>query len=657
MNQRKEMNRGAMSAAALLLVAITTLAVYWVTLEYPFVYDDEYSILRNTQLRSLGNFGSLSELFKGRFLVNLTLVLNYYFGAYDVFGYHVLNMLIHSINGWLVFLLSYLLLSKLTRFHQMTAALSALFASLVFTAHPVQTQAVTYIIQRAASMAALFYLTAVLFYIKARDCYRSRMATPNHRRILYPTLTVLCAVCAMLSKQNAASLPFVIMAIEYMLFENSWRAWKRKLPWFVAGVVLWIAFILFSLGAFHSAATGGTLVGNTLRLTQETHRIGRWQYLCTQFSVVSIYIRLLFLPVKQNLDYLYLFKDGFFDGLTPLAFLFLAGVLGTGVWLRKKQPIITYGILWFFIALSVESSIIPIKDAMYEHRLYLPMFGFVLIASYLLFSISPNKPYRLLPICICLLVALGATAHVRNKVWKDDLTLWSDVVRKSPHNSRGHYNQGLALFKRGNIEEAILSYRNALALNPDYAEAMNNLGAALDQSGRKGEVQTLYEKAIRLQPDYGDAYNNLGIYLYSQGMYEQAAKAFQKAVSLDPSNSDAFNNLAKVLVKWGNACCETGDYDKAIEVFRRMMKLLPENDGARYNCGNAYFKSDRYAEAILLYEQAIELNPRHASAHKNLAIALFHENKHEQAMKHCKKALDLGMDIPPDFIKTLKEHR
>jgi hypothetical protein len=129
---------------------------------------------------------------------------------------------------------------------------------------------------------------------------------------------------------------------------------------------------------------------------RETELVSRWSYLCTQFNVLVIYIRLLFLPIGQNLDYLYPFKSGFFDGYTPLAFMFLAGLAALGIWNRKKWPIITFGIFWFFITLSVESGIIPIRDAVFEHRLYLPMFGFALIVSYLLFHLLSKIKERIM---------------------------------------------------------------------------------------------------------------------------------------------------------------------------------------------------------------------------------------------------------------------
>jgi len=179
--------------------------------------------------------------------------------------------------------------------------------------------------------------------------------------------------------------------VEYLFVDRTWQGWKRKIPWFAVGFTLWFLFVFYVSGFFGGRSAGTGLLEEISNLTQETKMVSRWNYLCTQFNVLVIYIRLLFLPIGQNLDYMYPFKSGFFDGYTPLAFLFLMGVVGIGIWNIKKRPIITFAIFWFFITLSVESSIIPIKDPLFEHRLYPSMFGFALFVSYLPFHLLVGK--------------------------------------------------------------------------------------------------------------------------------------------------------------------------------------------------------------------------------------------------------------------------
>ena len=288
--------------------------------------------------------------------------------------------------------------------HKTPIPLIALFTALIFVAHPIQTQAVAYICQRYASLAALFYMLSVLFYLKGRMVQRSsiprkitgenmgqQVVRPSRSGItvqmlaLY-SLCILSGVLAFLSKQTAASLPLAILLVEVMCIDSSWAGWKKKLPWLGLALLLLVVAVLLVSGKLAGTGSFGELLEDISRETRETETISRWNYLCTQFTVVTTYIRLLFLPLGQNADPVVPFKTGFFDGLTPLAFLFLLALMVFAIRVRKKMPAVTFGIFWFFITLLVESSVIPIKDAMFEHRLYLPMFGFAIGLSATVFQ-------------------------------------------------------------------------------------------------------------------------------------------------------------------------------------------------------------------------------------------------------------------------------
>ncbi len=251
-------------------------------------------------------------------------------------------------------------------------------------------------------MAAMFYIASMLLYLKARVSQqktgsrgqgaKSSTGGSNSLTLFFLFgLSILCGMLAFLSKRNTASLPGAILFVEYLLIDRTWQGWRKKIPWFALCFALWTFFALYVSGFFSGGIEGRGLLEDVSGLMQETEMVSRWSYLCTQFNVLVIYIRLMFLPIGQNLDYLYSFKSGFFDGYTSVAFIFLTSLVAVGIWGMRKRPIISLAIFWFFITISVESSIIPIKDALYEHRLYLPMFGFVLVVSYLLFFFLSNK--------------------------------------------------------------------------------------------------------------------------------------------------------------------------------------------------------------------------------------------------------------------------
>ncbi|MGD9578672.1 MAG: tetratricopeptide repeat protein, partial [Syntrophorhabdus sp.] len=647
----------------------------------PFVFDDIIQIEDKAKIRDLSRFLSIDQLFAPRPLVEFTFALNYQVGKLNVFGYHLVNVLIHMANAFVVYFLAlniFLRLlvsrSKASVFPNAHISLMALVTALIFVAHPVQTQAVTYTAQRYTSMAALFYFLSILTYIRGRSKVQcpdgirqeiakgkkekgrvnssrrlsraaskpgDKQATRREERPLITTrfgcigwfsLSFVFGGLAFLSKQNAASLPFAILLAEYFLFDRTWNGWKRKLIWFIPAFLLMAILILYVSGLFRGDFDFASLLEDVSALSRETVEVTRWSYLCTQFNVIVVYIRLLFLPFGQNLDYMYPFKAGLFDGLTPVAFLFLGGIVALGIWCAKTRPIIAFGIFWFFIALSVESSIIPISDALFEHRLYLPMFGFAMVVSYVLASLLQDKRLWLATISVAIITYFGTATYLRNRVWKDPIVLWRDVLAKSPENYRGHNNLGFALYHQGKVEEAIETYRKGLRINPGSALTKNNLATALLHQGRTEEAITYLSDVVRRRPRYVGAHNNLGVALASQGRFEEAVRSFSRALRLDPYSAEAHNGLA-------NAFASQGRFEEAVVHWKKAIELRPDYAAARYNLGIALQKGGKLAEAEMHFQAAIEAKSGYAEAHSKLAVLLAKKGDWDGALDHFAEAL------------------
>src|SRR3990167_7117322 len=361
---------------SLSLITITAFLIYSNTFASPFHFDDEHNIVENYKLRDLSNFWPPSG---SRYVGVLSFALNYHFGGLNVFGYHLVNIIIHIINGLLIWWL--IILTFKTPVMQVYVGqglspaltpdriirglkadlpyLTALTASLIFVSHPIQTQAVTYIVQRFASLATLFYI-----------------------------LSLVSAILAMKTKEISLTLPFVIILYEVMFFaptKQNYGFAKRLL--YLIPVTL-TAFII-PLSLIGTDRPVGDMIGELREAAQETEEISRDVYLLTQFRVIVTYIRLLFLPINQNLDYDYPLSHSLFEPQTFVSFLFLSAIFVFAVYLfiRSRRTdnahglLISFGILWFFITLSVESSIIPIRDVIFEHRLYLPSVGIVIAFS------------------------------------------------------------------------------------------------------------------------------------------------------------------------------------------------------------------------------------------------------------------------------------
>jgi len=650
-------SRSLWPGPALILIALIVTVIYSNIYHSPFVFDDIIAIAKNPKLRDLANYLSLGQILKPRAIVYLTFAINFGLGELNVFGYHLVNVTIHIINGFVVYFLALtifnLTLLRDTRsnykpgYYQQRSnsvvpqipdsliRIMALFTALIFIAHPIQTQAVTYTIQRSTAMAAMFYMASVLFYLKARIIAHSSKG--KSRVLALYALCIACGILAFLSKQNTASLPGVILLVEYLFIDRTWQGWKMKMPYFALACLFWTLFILYVFGFFAVAGQGRGLLEDASRLTFETKTVSRWSYLCTQFNVLVIYIRLLLLPIHQNLDYLYPFKRGFFDGYTPLAFLFLMGIIGVGMWNIKKRPVIGLGIFWFFITLSVESSIIPIRDALFEHRLYLPMFGFSVAIIYVVFQCLTKKVYLPVIVSSIAVISLGTATYLRNRVWQDPVTLWSDVVSKNPRSYRGQNNLGLSLAGAGRTNEAISHYSEALRLRPDYVEAQNNLGLALASRGRAAEAVKHYAEALRLNPNDADLHNNLGNALASLGRFDDAISHYSQALSLNPSDAHAQNNLA-------NALLAVGRVDQAILHYSQALRLNPDSAQVHTNLGLALARQGRITEAISHYSAALRTDPGYARAHNCLGVALIREGKTKEAIIHFREALKMRPD-------------
>jgi tetratricopeptide (TPR) repeat protein len=646
-------------AVAIVLITVTALIIYSNVFSSPFYLDDEYNIVENYNLRDLSNFWPPSGT---RYISFLSFAINYHFNGLDVFGYHLVNVIIHIMNGFLVWSLVVLTfntpLMKRTSVNAQLKYFMALTSALIFISHPVQTQAITYVTQRFASLATLFYLLALVLFIKWR---LSTNFKPFKSRRTFYILSLLFAVLAMKTKEISFTLPSIIILYEFMFFSSPELDYKetcysRSRLLYLAPFLLTLTIIPFSLFSPELGLGGRSFdVAEKLREVQirDLTTLSSHVYLMTQLMVLVTYIRLLFLPVNQNLDYDYPIYHSLFEPRVFLSFLFLLSIICLAVYLFARSHktanghglLISFGILWFFITLSVESSIIPIGDVIFEHRLYLPLVGMVIAFTSFAFYGFDYAEKRLrvkvptfVTACVLLLVTsvpLSSAAHTRNRVWKERLTLWWDVVSKSPDKARPRTYLGLAYTEQGRIDEAIEQYRSAIRLKPDYPEAHNNLGNAFFNQGRIDEAIEKYRSAIRLKPGFADAHNNLGLAHVEQGRIDEAIEQYHLAIRLKPHFSDALINL-------GLAYTNQRRTAEAMEQFRLAIRLKPNSAEAHNNLGNVYAAKGMLDEAIGRFKNAIRLKPLNVDAHYNLGLACKKKGLKKEAIRAFKAVLRLN---------------
>jgi protein O-mannosyl-transferase len=483
--------RGRGLFAAVLVAAITVIA-YWPSLSVPFQFDDYARISGNMQLRAGNWTRAIGQLGGARVLPASTLVFNYWLSGDETRSYHVVNLAVHLAATGAVFWLA-LLLARAPRLSASRLAGDPLFfaaaAAAFFACHPLQTQAVTYIIQRAAAMAAMFYLACVGAYLAGRLAQDRHGAAAGRR---YFAMALLCAAAALLSKENAVTLPLAVLLVEVACFGRRHvgrllRVGLLATPFLAIPIVWKIA----TWGARGDATSGGSLrrlLDAVFAQGMESPpAVGFSSYLLTQMLVVPRYLRLLLLPVGLNVDHDVRVATGLDAAVFAGAVLLLA-LLALGLWALRRAPLIGFGILWLFIALSVESSLIPIHDVMMEHRMYLAMPGPALLFAAGLVSVRRRHRRLAASALVGCAVLLAAMTFARNQVWQSALGLWSDAAAKSPNKARVHVNVGVAHHGRDELDAAIRHYCRAIEIDPDIALARDNIEIALEQQGRLDDV-------------------------------------------------------------------------------------------------------------------------------------------------------------------------
>ena len=631
----------------ILIIVVLGILIYSNTINAPFAYDDISSIINNSLVTGVRHIIDPQNIYDNRLVGNLTFALNYQLHKLNVAGYHIFNLLIHLLNTLLV----YWLVILTTRTPYVSAYVEKdvlknsdpyrwipLFTALLFVSHPVQTQAVTYIVQRFASLSTLFYLVSLVLYIKARGSDSSKKV-----RYAFFAASIISAVLAMRTKEIAVTLPVMIFLYEFMFFRDDI---KKRMRYLLA-LLLTVFIIPLSMMLMRGGSKRVRGIDELTKIAGSAD-VSRLDYLRTQFRVIMTYIRLLFFPVNQNLDYDYPIYKTFFTPPVFLSFFVLLGIFCWGIYLLYRSyksdqancccyRLISFGIFWFFVTISVESSIIPIVDVIFEHRLYLPSVGFFIafmsgVGFFYARIANRTKGVAkaLIPVMILVVICLSLTAYARNRVWSDMVTLWDDVVRKSPYKPRPHNNLGVAYWEQGRFDDAAKEYQTAINLKPDYVDAHYNLGKAYREQGRLDDAVREYLTAISLKADLPEPHYNLGLVYRTQGRFDDAIREYQTAIKLRPDYADAHNNL-------GVTYQTQGRLDDAIKEYQTAINLQPNHAKAHHNLGTVYYNQGRLDDAIKEYKTAIKLSPDYANARSNLELAYRAQGRLDNTSRNIKQ--------------------
>lgn len=583
------------------ILAFAGFLVYSNSFHSPFQFDDNLYITSNPNVKNPHDIVTLWKSYPTRPVTMASFAANYRIRGLDTISYHIVNFVIHIFTSFLLWYFITLTFMTPEAKKYRIASYSyeiAFFSSLIFLCHPVQTECVTYIWQRAASLPALLYLLSLCLYIRSRIAWLDS-GKKSVSVALYAASLAAC-FAAMFTKENTITLPVMIFLYELFFFAHDKKSGlKAVIPFLILLPIIPLVSVLTKTYNFVYAreAFGRELFTNYFTLSQP--------------RVVVTYLRLLVLPVNLNVDYDYQITKSMLELPSIGSILLISFILFIGISLFRKNRLFSFFMLWFFLIILPEASIIPLEDIISEHRLYLPLAGYAVLLVITLYHFFREKK-RALPILFLILLVLfyGSSAYVRNFAWKDGFSLWNDAVKKSPDKARPYYGRGLAYAAMGETDKAFRDY----------------------------------DKAIKLDPRCTIAYNNRGLLYYKNGDIIEAIKDFSKAIAIMPNSFKAYNNRGLAYVAAGDAGHAMTDFNKAVI-------LNPYSSAGYSNRGIVYARTGEIAKAIADFSKAIEIDPLPAENYANRAIAYYNNKEYSRSLEDAAEAYKRGLNIYPLISK------
>jgi len=676
-NNQTPKNRGSiepskayiLQALMMLMLVICGIAVYSNTFQSPFVYDDFMNITENEYIRITDpSWESLLKILKSRetlrLLSNMTFAINYYFDQYNVTAYHIINIVIHILAGIFLFLFIKKTLTITNEFDfflkksNVTILQITFFATLIWMLHPVNTQSVTYIVQRMNSMAAMFYILSMFCYISGRSLQRSGL---NSKSRAIPWIwfsgSLASGLLALASKQNAAMLPFFIILYEWLFFQNLRWTWTKKKIFWSAGSVFSLCIIALIYITYDTASMN-------LYATQTFTLLERLQ---TETRVIFYYISLFLWPDPDRLNLIHdypISHSVINPPMTILSIIILISIVSIAISSFKKHKILVFCVIWFFGNLAIESSFIGLA-IIFEHRTYTSFMLLSLFVTILIFRVINKKRFAI-GFILAVSLFFAFKTYQRNLTWQNEIRLWEDCIDKSPNVADLYNNMGLALAKQGDNADAIVTLKEALQLDPDHVDANNNIGIAYQKNKEDKKAIFHYKKALKAMPHYIKTYCNLGRMYHEKGDFQRAANFFNKAIAINPLFAEAHDELGTILfaqnkssqalthfyeairlspgristvINIGDVLASQNKFTEAKNFYNQSLKLDPDNKYTRNKLGNLYARQGDFKMAIKQYEQILDKVPDHIITLNNMGNALFALGKHAEAVSLYKKSL------------------
>ncbi len=602
---------------------------FWGTFHSPFLYDDAHAIVENPYIQQLSGFQKsvgIENIFN-RSVLLLTFAINREIGELEVFGYHLVNIIIHILTGLIwYFLVNEFLILEADR--QRLNHLPLICAS-IHLINPLTVETVTYISSRSSGLATLFYLLA--FYIFCRLVNPERNNISSVKKLVFISGIFIFLFLGVGSKEIVVTFP--LMAIIYLWFitpAEKRKFLKTKVAVLLLPLLLYFCYRYLELGNIFS-----------LKADPVSGETSRHLYFLSQIKVtLNYYLLKLFLPFNLNFE-----PDiRLLSGLMDWQLIFSACVLVTGAIMvyRHKSPILKFAVLWFAITLLPTSSFIPLKQIATEHRTYLPGLGFSLALGWVFQSIQFNRVITTGLLFLFLSLIFLLTVH-RTLDYRTEIVLWKDTAEKSPNKALVHNNLATAYMEEKMLEDAERELALALQLNPVQSDAYANLGHIHFQRDNMKQAVEEFDRSLALGSNKPDTYYFAGLAWSKQSSYRRAIPFLKQAVKMRPDKANYHFDL-------GNAYQNTKFFDDALREFKLTLKIQPEHPQAQNNIGVIFWKLKSYEKAEIEFKKALDIQNDLPEIHHNLSALYLRNNDYSNASTHLKQVLNLQ----PDNVKARK---
>ena len=603
---------------ALALICVCGVIIYFATVHSPFIYDDAHAIEDNPYIKNLSKFQQMvgvQNIFN-RSILLFTFSVNHAIGQLDVFGYHLINLMLHLCVGIMLYFLTMELLTIENPALTQTFQRLPLAVSLIHIFNPVNVESVTYLSSRSSVLVTLFYLSSFYLFIRFVN---SKEKKKKWKNIHYPIVIFFLFYLGLGTKEIIVTLP--IIAVLYLWVHSSTKNFHKFLPELAVILIPLIIYLLYRY-----VQMGNLLV---IKTDPYSYMIDRSLYILTQIKVViSYYFVKLIFPINLNFEPDIRLVSGFLDWEWVVS-LIIGVCIAIGIF-YQKSILLKCAFIWALITILPTSSIIPLKQIATEHRIYLPGLG-INMGLGILFLRGVSHRKLIPPTLFIFLVIYGLLAMKRSLDYRSEINLWQDTVRKSPYKSMVHNNMGTAYLSKERLKEARKSFEVSSALSPSSTDPYINMGHIDARNKEWDKAKLKYDLALKLGANRSQVFFNSGLMRLKLNKPAEALPFLLEAIKIK-------NHRPLYHQELGNAFRMLKQYDSALKSYRKVLELEPNYVEAQNNIGVIFWNLKILDKAELEFKKALVMKDK-TKVHNNLANLYIAKKQFSKAIPHLKTVL------------------